>query len=337
MAFPDAIDNTIRSSAATCLTQAKYAYIENLSGPGESVHLLYGAAIAVGLETTRRAFFDEGLSHDAAVEKGAQAAWDHYGDFDPPHRSPKTRASVREGIHYYFSIWPMTSDPVQPMRLNDGRLGVEWRFKVPIPDLIHPDHGGPIYYVGRSDVLGTLRPYGGMIQDDKTATQLGEKWANQFTLDSQGIGYHWAAQQPEATPWGPLLPPGAPGVVLFRGLGVYTSKYSKPGSDSPAKKYDQADIDAGRVIYRRDLSFGHSQAIVNITPWIVERWLRQLKRDIARLIYAYENDEWDLALTKQACAAYNGCAFTDLCTSQNPDQWKAINFVQRKWDPLADV
>jgi hypothetical protein len=70
MAFPDAIDNTIRSSAATCLTQAKYAYIEDLSGPGESVHLHYGACIAAGLEGARRAFFDEKLSHADAVEKG---------------------------------------------------------------------------------------------------------------------------------------------------------------------------------------------------------------------------------------------------------------------------
>lgn len=330
MAFPECIDNTIRSSAAVCQTQAKYAYIEDLSGPGDSVHLHFGGAMAHGLEHARRAYHDGGLSARDAVDVGVEHAMAYYGEYDPPHKSPKTLQNVGNAIRYYFTIWPLDSDPVQPMRLPDGSLGVEWRFKVPIPDLTHPDTGGPVYYVGRTDQLATLSGLG-IIEDDKTASQLGASWGQQFRLDSQGIGYAWAGQQEG------LFPKDAPVSVLFRGVGIYTPKYRKPGTETPVKKVTQDMIDSGAVEYDLLNSFGTAQEIVTHSPWVINRWLDQLKLDISRLIWSYENGKWNLALHKSACAAYGGCSFQSLCESQNPDQWKEINFVKRKWDPLAVI
>jgi hypothetical protein len=330
MAFPDAIDNTIRSAFIICPTKAKYAYIEDLSLPGDSVHLHYGGAVAYGLEVVRRAYFDEHLSAEASIEKGANAAWEFYGDFQAPHKSPKTREAARLAIQYYFTIWPIDTDPVQPLRLNDGTLGVEWRFKVPIPDLVHPDHGGPIYFVGRSDQLMLLSGMAG-IEDDKTATQLGEKWAGQWQLDGQFLGYVWAAQQQG------ILLPDQPGTALIRGVGIYQPKYVKPGTVTAVRNVKPEQIESGEVVYDLQSSFGHSQAIVHHTPWMVARWLRQFKRDIGRMIYSYLNEDWDMALDKSACGGYGGCAYTDLCMSQNPEEWKAVNFVKRKWNPLATV
>lgn len=319
------------------MTQAKYAYIEDLSAPGESVHLIFGAAFAYGLEVARRMFHDNGASAQDAVTAGMQAAEGMYGDFEPPHKSPKTRDAVGKAVRYYFTIWPLDSDPVQPSRGPDGKLRVEWRFKVPIPDLVHPDDRGPIYYVGRSDMIPTMYNMP-IIEDDKSATQLGDKWANQWPLDSQFIGYVWAAQHPDADGNPPiLLNPQEPGTALIRGVGVYVPKYVKPGTDTPVRKVTESQIANGEVAYDLMTSFGHSQAIVHHSPWIVDRWLRQLKRDIGRLIYAYENDDWDLALHKGACGAYGGCAYQTLCMSQNPDQYKEIHFIKRKWDPLSTV
>lgn len=335
MAFPDNIDNTFRSSLQTCMTQARYGYIEDLSLPGESVHLVFGGAMATGLEVARLAYYDDKVSHAEAVERGAQAAGEAYGDFETPHRSPKTRANVILAVRYYFTVWPMDTDIVQPIRLNE-KLAVEWKFKVPIPDLIHPDHGGPIYYVGRSDMIPQMN---GMviIEDDKTAGQLGEKWAAQWELDSQFLGYIWAAQQTD------ILVPEQPGTALIRGVGIYTPKYKKPGNTTYAKNVTESQIESGEVVYSMMDSFGHSQAMVNHAPWMVERWLKQLKRDIGRAIYAYINDpdgskgEWDMALNKTACGGYGGCSYVNLCKAKNPEQWKTVNFIKRKWDPLSTV
>lgn len=336
MAFPDALDNTIISSAKRCLTQARYAYIENLSLPGESVHLHFGGAMAYGLEVARRAFHDEKLSAEAAVAKGAQAAMDYYGDFDPPHKSPKTRENVGRAIQYYFTIWPLDSDPVQPSRSNDGGLRVEWRFKHPLPDLTHPDHGGPIYFVGRSDMLPEI---GGFlhIEDDKSASQLGEKWGQQWKLDAQFIGYIWAAQQSG------ILVPEEPGHALIRGVGIYSPKYVRKSTGAKLKQVTQDMIDSGEAVYDMMSSFGYAQQMVSHAPHMVARWLRETQRIVRRMIYAYLNDphgdkgEWDMALDKAACGHMGGCSFTGLCVSQNPDQWKAINFIERKWDPLETV
>lgn len=339
MSFPDCLDNTILSSAKRCMMQARYAYIEDLRAPGESVHLHFGGAFAYGLETARRKFHDEGFSAEQAVNLGVVNAQAMYGDFDPPFKSPKTRAACGNAVRYYFSVWPLDSDPVQPIRLPDGNLGVEWRFKVPLPGLVHPDHGGPLYLVGRTDMLPTLH---GMtiIEDDKTATQLGEKWASQWQLDSQFLGYVWAAQQEG------ILPANVPGTALIRGIGIYTPKYVKPGTSTPVKATGEklaAMVESGEVVYSLMDSFGHAQEIVNHTPWMVQRWLHETRKIIGRLIHAYLNDpdatkgEWDMALDKAACGAYGGCSYTNLCMSQNPEEWKAVNFVKRRWDPLATV
>jgi len=330
-AFPDCIDNTIRTAAAICLTQAKYAYTEDLSAPGDSVHLHFGGAVAAGLEETRRAYHDGGFPPFEAVAMGAARAEEYYGDFEPPFKSPKTRDAAGKAIVYYFHTWPIDTDSVQPTRDSKGELRVEWRFKVPIPDLMHPDHGGPIYLVGRSDMIPTLQ---GMviIEDDKTAGQLGASWVEQWTMDSQPTTYIWAAQQEG------ILVPTETGTALFRGVGIYTPKYIKTGTDTPVKGDKDEDIESGKVIYSLEHSFGHSQAIIYRTPWMVARWLDQLKIDVDRLIYAYMNDQWTLALHKSACAAYGKpCPFVPLCSSEHPEQWKAVNFVKRKWNPLETV
>lgn len=338
MQFPKHIDNTILAAAKMCLTKARYAFFEDLALPGESVHLIFGAAMASGLEAGRRAFHDQRLNAEDAVEVGAQKAWDVYGEYEPPHKSPKTREAAADAVRYYFTIWPLDRDPMQPTRGPGGDLRVEWRFRVPIPDLVHPDDGGEIYLVGRSDMIPDLN---GMviIEDDKSAGSLGEKWPKQWPLDSQFMGYIWAAQNDG------ILVPKKPGTAMIRGVGVYTRKYyrrDKP--DVMLKKVTQDMIDSGEAVYSLMDSFGHSQAIVHHTPFMIERWLRETQRVIRRLIYAYINDPdnnkgaWDLALDKHACAPYNDpCPYTELCSSENPDKWKEINFVRRKWDPLATI
>lgn len=113
------------------------------------------------------------------------------------------------------------------------------------------------------------------------------------------------------------MPKDDPGGVLIRGVSILTPKYDKAGN------------------YLRASSFGHSQALVYRPPWVVERWLEQFVRDVKRMIHAYLNNEWDLALHKNACAAYGGCSFKDLCMSREPDSWIPVNYVKRKWDPLS--
>lgn len=324
--FPLDVDNTIRSSFVVCGMQTNYGHVQHLHPAGESVHLYAGAAYADGLEAARRAFFERGVPAPEAVEIGAARAAEVYGDFAPPEGHAKSREAVAEAIRYAFTQWPLGADTYRPLKM-------EWRFRVPIPGLTHPDTQGPIYYVGRPDTYGTIGE-AFAVHDDKTATSLGASWMRQWELDSQFTGYWWAAQQTGA------LPVGGSNPVLIRGVAFLKAKFDEvevpegtPGATPVVLKTKTKFVTRE---YNRNDSFGHAQALVYRPQWMIERWLRQLKRDVGRMIHAYLNDEWDYALHKGACAAYGGCPYTLLCGSEHPEQWKG-NYVVRKWDPLAVV
>lgn len=335
MTFPDVIDNSFREAANICQMKARYAYVENLSPPFESVHLKFGGAHAEGAEHVRRAFYELGMPAAEAIEHGIAKAEEYWGDFEPPEKSNKTLESLRESLRYEFAnAWPLEQDTYRPHRM-------EWRFKVPIPGLVHPDHGGPIYYGGRPDTLGDISEQM-VIEDDKTASSLGASWSKQWELDSQFTGYQWAAQQLG------LIKPGGVGGVLIRGISILAPKYDdvELGPDEfPPEGLEERTISspAGRKVkrvysrYNRLNSFGHAQVLVYRPQWMIERWLVQMTRDVKRLIHAYLNDEWDMALHKGACNAYGGCPYVPLCSTPNPEQWKEINFVKRVWDPLAHL
>jgi hypothetical protein len=331
--FPTHIDNTIRTSYFVCGQQAKYAYIDDLSPIGESVHLHFGGCFATGLEVARRAYFEQGVPHAEAVERGVAAAVAAWGDFSGPQSSPKTKGSLAEGLRYAFDKFPMTTDTYRPHRM-------EWRFEVPIPGMIHPDTGGPIWYCGRPDTFGDINELLA-VHDDKTATSLGKSWGDQWKLDSQFTGYWWAAQELG------LLPRGGSNPVLIRGYSILQPKFVEvelaEGEAAPAGVVAQEKPMRGNKVkrwydrYDRDTSFGHQQTLVYRPQWMIERWLRQLQKDIRRMIYDYENNTWDLALHKGACAAFGGCSYTLLCESEQPEKWVPVNFVKRKWDPLAVI
>lgn len=334
MSFPDCIDNTIREAAAVCQMKANYAFMREIAPEAKSVHLIAGGAMAKGLEVARRAFFEDDIPAVGAIIRGQQALVTEYGDFQPPEMSYKTAENMARALVYYFRTWPLGDDGVDPVLLPNGKHALECRFKVPIPDIVHPDHGGPVYYTGRPDMVAGL---GGVIaiEDDKTASSLGEQWGKQWELDSSFTGYRWAMKEQHGIDTD---------AVLVRGISILKPKYK----ETPITAEEYAVADPMTVIqkegkkrplyYQLDYllndSFGHAQTVVYRPQWMVDRWLKQLQRDVKRLIHAYLNDEWDYALHKGACNAYGGCPYHLLCESQEPEKWIPVHYVHRHWDPL---
>jgi hypothetical protein len=75
------------------------------------------------------------------------------------------------------------------------------------------------------------------------------------------------------------------------------------------------------------------QAIVYFSDWEIERWQQQLRRDIHRMMDCWEEGYWDFNLA-DACSAYGGCEFKQVCKSPTPQTWLPVYFEQRVWDPL---
>lgn len=198
-AFPEVIDSTIRKSFSSCEQLWWLSHIEHLSSMAPSIHLHAGAVFAKGIETFRREFYLLGHTRDEAVELADIAMvleWANpdglpmFSWHDAP--VPKTLDALIAALDYYVEMWPPETDAVQPL-IADGRIGVEFSFAIPIPEVYHPTTGQNLLYAGRFDMLGV---YDGLLWpvDEKTTSRLGDRWASQWDMRSQFTGYCWAAR-----------------------------------------------------------------------------------------------------------------------------------------------
>lgn len=294
--FPSVIDNTARSQFITCPTKWAYSNCYNIAPKAGSIHLHAGGAFASGLEYTRKAYYDEGLSPAEAIKKGTEQLLAFYGDFECPEHINKTKSRMMEALWEYFSEYPLGKDPVVPLKSASGKHAIEFTFSVPLP-ITHPETGDPLLYAGRFDMLGVHQDTLYAV-DEKTTSQLGKSWLDQWDLDSQFTGYCWAAQQYN-------FPVGG---AIIRGISILKDKY------------------------------GHAQAIIHRPQWQLDRWYENLLWNINDMIMTYERlceqSSIKMALDKAVCAQYGGCSYLSLCKSPTPERWIEIDYSPRNWNPL---
>lgn len=295
--FPHLIDNSMRADYVACPRKFFYSYVRNLTGVAPNIHLHAGGAFAAGLEAARRAFYEQALDEAHALKAGLEALIKYYGPIElPPSRSgDKSLDNVIRAFDSYFQRYPLASDIIKPLIAANGKAMVEFNFTIPL-EIAHPETGEPLLYGGRSDMIGVMHD-ALWVTDEKTATSLGETWAEQWDLESQFTGYAAAARMHGYPVAG----------ALVRGVGLLKTKIS------------------------------HSEVIVYRPDWIIERWWQQLHRDVRRMIANWHEGYWDLALAKASCSAYGGCLFSMLDKHPESEHQRYIEtyFRPRNWDPLA--
>lgn len=277
-----------------CPRKFELEYLQHWKIKKQSVHLHAGAAFASGLEHTRRAFYEQGLSASDSLEVGIAALLSAYGDFECPPDSAKSAARMCGALEYYFEAFPLATDPLKPYIWAKGRHGIEFTFAMPLP-FQHPRTGEPLIYTGRADMIGE-RDGTLYIEDDKTTTSLGASWTNQWDMRSQFTGYAWAAAQSGLPIQG----------IFIRGISILKTK------------------------------FDHAQVITYRPKWMIDRWLGQTLKDLARMEVMWEAGEFDYNLD-EACNGYNGCLFRRVCLSQDPQVWLEADYERRVWNPLDHV
>lgn len=302
--FPHTIDSTMLSTFRACPQKFFRQYIQHWKPKGESVHLIAGGAFAAGLETARRAFYDEGHSPQDAVAAGAQTLMARYGDFECPADSAKSLERMLGALEFYFDRYPLGVDEARPVRLPGGRSGIEFSFAEPLP-IAHPVTGDPILYTGRADMIAEYA--GGIyVFDEKTTSSLGPSWSKQWDMRSQFTGYCWAGRQAGLDIKG----------AIVRGVSILKTKYDTQQALTYRPEWE---VQRWLVQVQRDLSR-------MIQLWDFANGLQRLGRDPA--------GGWDYDLDS-ACEAYGGCAFKSVCRSPDPAAWLPMYFEQRVWDPLA--
>lgn len=157
-------------------------------------------------------------------------------------------------------------------------------------------NGEQLLYTGRFDMFVDYAS-NPAVYDDKTAMQLGAQWVRSWSLNSQMTGYIWAGQQ--------------------------------CGFDT-----DTAIIRGISILKK---SFGQAQAIEHRTKWEVRSWFDTLNHNLAGMLEAFqEGEDAFLPSYGQACAAYGGCPYQNLCKKENWKDWIEPDFRVYVWDPLAD-
>ena len=130
-------------------------------------------------------------------------------------------------------------------------------------------------------------------EDDKTTSQLGASWPRQWDLRAQFTGYCWGCQQAGIPIQG----------FLIRGISVLKTKYDT------------------------------LQALTYRPQFMIDRWYKQICRDIERMIECWREGYWDFNYD-ESCTSYGGCVFRKVCMSEDPAPWLEIDFERRRWDPL---
>jgi hypothetical protein len=252
MPFPSFFDNTMRGTFVSCPLKFKRSFIDNLAPAEPSIHLHAGGALAAALDVTRKAFYGGHASEEEALALGATELIRFWGDF-PKEHDYKGLSRMLEAFDDYFREYRLPSDPIKPL-MQDGKPACEFSFAIPL-EVNNPDTGEPIIYTGRFDMLGVYQN-SLFVVDEKTTSQLGQMWQQQWDLKSQFTGYCAAARS--------FGYPVAGAIV--RGIGLLKS----------------GTTFAQVIEYRPD--------------WQIDRWHEQLLRDIRRAIHCYKTNTWDLAL-----------------------------------------
>jgi len=292
--FPDIIDSTWRKDLASCGMKFNRSAIQKIKPKGQSIHLHFGGCFARGVEVFRKSYYgSKKLSVDEALLAATSAilkSWGDDVDFGMD-KGNKNLTSCIDAVHSFFEYYDPLLDAIQPHMVK-GEPAVEFNFALPIPGIIHPTSGKPILYTGRFDMLAEYQS-SLFIDDEKTTTQLGQSWANNWEMASQITGYLWAAKQYGYPVAG----------AVIRGVGILKN-----------------DIKHLFVIQQR-------------AQWEIDRWLRQLQRDLKKAIESWKTGEWDYALDG-ACSSYNGCPFMTLCKSNQPEKWLDTYYEENTWNPL---
>lgn len=251
--FPEVWDSTMLSALASCEEKFQWGYMRQIAPEGENVHLHAGACFAKGLEVRRRSFYGSGRSEADSTLDGAEALLNAWGSFDPGEGQAKSIDRVLGAYDFYSELYPLATDPLKPLLTPKGPA-VEFNFVLPLPGTRHPTTGNEILYAGRFDALCTRDNSDVLfVVDEKTTSQLGPTWSNQWTLRAQFTGYIWGARS--------YGHPVAGAVV--RGISILKTMY------------------------------GNAEAIVYRQQWQVDDWLRTTRLKLERAIQAWQRGSWE--------------------------------------------
>lgn len=305
LSFPKVLDSTMLATFASCPHKFFIEYICKRSPLEISPDLHAGKCFAAALEAARIAFHLDRESPEKALERAHRVFIAEWGNFEPPKGHIKTFEKMWEAVESYFDEYPLDSDHLRPIIRSDNcRPAVEFTFSIPLP-FQHPESSDPLCYGGRFDMLAKDGP-NIVVVDEKTTKYLYANWQKQFQMRGQLLGYIWAAR---------IYGFHAVGAVI-RGIGIQKTQIK------------------------------HQELTLLYAGYEIGRWLDNMLTLVQQMLGYWEamkeKEKWQDKFATwpynyaEACAAYGGCPFIDLCTRSNEIEW-LDNYAIREWDPVGSA
>lgn len=321
--LPTFIDSTMRSTASSCLEKFNLEFVRGARSAGVSIDLHAGGMFALAIEETYKGIWIHNLSLLQALERAQflfETAW---GDVTPLSAAKKAKCKERvwdcvvggdffgkgkqpEDNLGYFQVYPPRTDHVQPYFDTDGKPTFEYTFAIPLEPAIFPYETS----YNPDPPFFPLHPNGQPFMYCGRFDMLGSYCGRPCARDEKTTGAitsNWAEQwnmrgQFLGYCWA-LQAAGIPcDTVVVRGIAMQVTQ------------------------------IGHAEAIKTYSKHEIASWHEQLRRDLWRIRRAWDEGYFDRSYG-EACSAYGGCQFTDVCRSPNPENW-LFNFSDRRWNPL---
>jgi hypothetical protein len=298
--LPQNIDSTMLSCASSCLRKFYWEFVLGFRpAGGKSIDLHAGGCFASALENVYREVWTRGTPLELALARAHYMYLVQWGDFEIPEgkkKASKDKETVWRSVEEYFKLWPPRTDHIQPYFKDNGEPTFEFTFAHPLD----PADGWPLHPVSGEPFLysgriDALGMYRGrpVVRDEKTTKGIGFDWASKWDLRAQFMGYIWVLQRQ-----GMKI-----NMVSVRGIGIL--------------------VQDTKLV----------EAIKTYDPHMIERWEVQAKRNLWRIVKAWNEGYFDYNFG-EACTQYGNCNFMTLCKSTDPTQWFSTYEVNR-WNPLA--
>ena len=300
--FPTYLDSSMLSTADSCKQKFFNEYVLCITPHGRSPDLHAGGAFALGVELIRKLYYEKGVGLEECYHRVFPHFVRFWGTFEPPESNPKDFINMWMALEEYFQTYDPATDPIQPYKDENGKFGIEYNFAIPM-DVIHPETGEPILFVGRFDLLAyyldTL-----VIVDEKTTKAIGPTWVNQWNMRGQFIGYTFAVRHH-----------GLPCVgALIRGIAIQKTQY----------KHAQVLVTFPKWQIERWWHEANRKAQELVDCWVKLKAAQDTRTAVDTFTHSYG----------EACGSYGGCHYADpICTVQNPWDWYD-SFERRVWNPL---
>lgn len=313
--FPLTFSHSMMQTMWSCELKWFRLYCQRLvSGEARNPDLIAGGHFAKACEIVRKAYYNDKISVDNAIDLGYNSILESEDTGDYVKSNERVALSLKK----YFQRFPLDNN-ITPIRLANGEHAIEYTFEFDL-GIEHPDIPGTnIKYKGKLDGLYEKKHQGNRVSvyvvDEKTTgsvfrlqgTQLIDlvKEENKYKTEGQFIGYHWAARQ----------------------LGVKTN---------------------ASLIYKVPIMKEYEPAFcleVPINDFMIDIWCSTLHNKIEELKdkYLYYKNEDRLphysfypVLTDSACNSWGrNCAYVEGCKKKEGEEILGISFQQQVYDSKA--